>query len=658
MKRKSLLWNILMSSIGILIVVLTIVCLVFSFNVNKYYTSSIKSNLYHTVATESAKMDAWFTKHTAIAQSFAQTALNQDLHGEELQKYIINSVLPCSQNIMDGYLAWESDETGMVCAIFPVDDDYVAKERDWYIRAKSTGETIITEPYIDVATGNIVITVAAPLKSAKGVEGVCGLDIEVTELLTLTRELRADKTGYAVLVDNNDNIVVHSKNPNFSHRLEDDKEVITRLIDIAPIYTKVLAASGSANVVSGNGFDGTKRYFPVVPIGETGWKVLYAADFAKTMSPLRNLMILAIIVSVAAIIGGAIFFYLKFTKRLKPLTSIAGIVTSMSNGTLEHEYPSTVNDEIGIICEDLNMTNNSLKSYINEIGRIISNMADGNFNYDSDICFVGEFASVGESLRSICNTMQTTFGQLRNVSKQLSEGSYSVSAGAVKLAEAVRDETSLIKDVHDNLEDINNRVSLSSQNAFNVKQQVLNNAEKLDESNNKMHELTNIMNIISNFTTEIVKINSTIENIASQTNILALNASVEAARAGAAGRGFAVVADDVRNLAIKSSEAANSTAALIDQTVQSIKSGTIVANAAAEMLSEIVSETNSISESVSEIATVSEEQKSMLTQIVNNLGEVGTLIRANESTAQNAANSSEKLDNQIIQLNKSLERYK
>lgn len=659
MKKKSLMRSILTSSIGMLAAALIIVCLIFSVNVNIQYTHSIKSDLYHTVATESAKMDAWFTQHTTIAEGFAQAAVHEDLHGDALQQYMLNVVHPCSSSIMNGYLAWETDTVGMVCSVYPVAENYVAQERGWYQTAKSTKEIVVTDPYIDAITGKIVITVACPLISEQGnVLGVCGLDIEVSELVSVSQELKADTNGYAVLVDAADNIVVHAQNSKYDHRLEGDEEIVTKLLDIAPIYKDVLAAAGSTNVVSGKGYDGTMRYFPVVPIGDTGWKVLYAADYNEAMSRLNNIIIFAVIVSFAAILGGVLFFYRKFTKRLRPLSDISYIVTNMSNGILEHDYPDAENDEIGTICSALSATNLSLKSYINEIERILANMAEGKFVYDSDINFVGEFTAMEQSIRGICEAMHSTFEQIGMVSEQIANGSHSVSEGASELADAASDETRLIGEVHANLEDINKRVSQSSENAFDVKARAIKATDTVNSGNEKMQELLEIMQNISHYATEIVKMNSTIEDIALQTNILALNASVEAARAGAAGKGFAVVAEEVRSLAVKSREASNSTAELIGHTVKTIKSGTSSANAAAEMLSEVVLETSSISGSVSEIADVTEEQKIMLAEIVEKLGKVETVIGTTSATAGNAAAASEELDSQVVILKNNLERYR
>ncbi len=488
---------------------------------------------------------------------------------------------------------------------------------------------------------------------------MCGLDIEIGELVSVCQELKADEGGYAVLVDGSDNIVAHAENQDYSHRLLDDgkTEKVTKLVDIAPIYSEVLAASGSTNVVSGKGYDGSMRYFPVVPVGSTGWKVLYAADYNEAMSRLNDIIILAVIVSLAAIFGGGLFFWLKFTKRLKPLSAIENIVTDMSNGVLEHNYPESANDEIGTICGALMRTNKSLKSYIDGIEKILSDMSDGRFVYDSSLTFVGEFTAMEQSIRHICGAMNSTFAELNTVFEQISGGSRSVSVGAAQLARAVNDETKLIVEVSENLGDINNRVSQSAENAFNVKEKALKAADTVSAGNEKMQELVNIMDSISRSADEIVKINSTIEDIAFQTNILALNASIEAARAGAAGKGFAVVAEEVRNLAAKSGEASKITAELIENTLKAIGSGTEAANSTAEMLDEIVRETSLISGSVSEIADVSEEQKTMLSEISAKLGEVEAIIEKTDSAAQNSAAASEELDSQVALLKKHLERF-
>lgn len=660
MKRKSLLKSILISSITILAAALIIVCLVFSLSVNVQYARSIKSDLYHTVATEAEKMNAWFENHVIIAQHLADVAVLKNLHNEELQEYLATITVNETESIMNAYLAWDADEKGMVCGVYPVDDDYVAQERGWYKSARDTRKTIITEPYIDAITGSIVTTVASPLISPQGeFLGVCGLDIEVTELESITRTLKADNGGYAVLIDSSENVVVHARNDEFSHRYDDaQNEVYTKLIDIAPIYSGVLKSVGNTNIILGQDYNGEKCYFPAVPIGDTGWIFLYVSSFTETNAPLTHIVILAIIISLIAIIGGTLFFYLKFTKRIKPLAAIENIVTQMSAGVLDFEYPEVINDEIGIICKALESTNVSLKNYIGEIERILSQMADGNFSYESSIIFVGEFEKIDASIKNICSAMQDTFNTISSASEHISMGSQSVASQSTVLANAVSNDNILVKEIIENISKINKSTAESSDKANTVNDIVTKTLNYVSESNKRMNELLDIMDHISKSAAEIVNINNTIEDIAFQTNIIALNASIESAKAGKAGDGFSVVSLEVRDLAEKSAEASSNTTQLINETVAAIEKGTVSAKGVADVLEEIVEEAKVIGESVFGISEAFVRQEEILDTINKKIGEISDNIRATESTAGTGAAASEQLDNQVEMLKENLRKFK
>ena len=162
-----------------------------------------------------------------------------------------------------------------------------------------------------------------------------------------------------------------------------------------------------------------------------------------------------------------------------------------------------------------------------------------------------------------------------------------------------------------------------------------------------MHkEMIAAMAEIENSSNEIEKIMKTIEDIAFQTNILALNAAVEAARAGTAGKGFAVVADEVRNLASKSAEASQSTAALIARSIAAVGQGTRIAGDTAGQLAGVVSKAQGIVDTINGIAGDAQNQADAVEQIQTQIGQISAVVQTNSAAAEESAATSEELSAQ------------
>ncbi len=659
MKRKSLMKSILSSSIGMLVCVVVVVSSIFSTLVNYRYFVSVKQDFYHTVSAESNEMSEWITKHITIAENLALSAVTEDLRGDSLKNYLQQCVINTSDSIMDCYLAWEDEAPSLKAAYFEPTDDFVPQDRGWYKQAVSTGSAIITDPYIDYYTGKIVITIATPIISDGKTLGVCGMDIDITELVDLTNNIRLDQNGYAVLVDSSDNVVIHTGSADWSHHLDGEDEKVTALTDISPRFADVIASAATGETCQYNDYDGKKRFFSAVALGDIGWKVIYAADYAENFSVIVSNIIILLLLAFAGMIAGIAFISVKFKKRLSPMPQIEKIVGDMANGMLDHTYPEIrVNDEIGAIVSTLETTNSSLKNYISEIERRLSAMADGDFTAKSEVEFIGEFTAIGESLDAIQESLIGTFSQIDAAADQISDGSRGVASGATELANAVSDATTLISEVTASVEDVSEKVNKSAENASSAKDAAFAAAGVVSESNSRMNELLKAMNDIAASAEEIVSINATIEDIAFQTNILALNASIEAARAGEAGKGFAVVADEVRNLANKSGDASNTTRRLIGETVEVIGRGKELANETAELLSNAAERAVIIEDSVTEISDVSEKQKAQLSEVVDKLNSVTGVVQTTAATAEESAAASEELDGQVDMLRTTLSKFK
>ena len=173
-----------------------------------------------------------------------------------------------------------------------------------------------------------------------------------------------------------------------------------------------------------------------------------------------------------------------------------------------------------------------------------------------------------------------------------------------------------------------------------------------------MQNLTVVIQNTSEKSSEIHKIVKTIEDIAFQTNILSLNAAVEAARAGTAGKGFAVVADEVRNLAKKSGDAAKETTTLLNETVDAMEKSVLAAQDTAGSMLSVVEQADRMSGLVSGIAEYTREQAENTEQITRGIGEISGVVQNNVATAEASAAASEELSGQASILSGMVSRFR
>lgn len=315
-------------------------------------------------------------------------------------------------------------------------------------------------------------------------------------------------------------------------------------------------------------------------------------------------------------------------------------------------------DEVGMICNALDVTCKSLKGYIKEINEQLYCMANGDYTVQSTMEYVGDFKEIQGSMSKIQGALRESFSHINVVTAQLAMGSQNVSEGATNLAEIATEENGLIAEIENHVSEINDEVRKSSNHAIEAKQKTTHTAQLIHESKEAMDGLMDAMNEIVESTNEIVSINSAMERIAKQTHILALNATVEASRAGGAGRGFAVVANEIKELAEKANESASMTKELIERTVEAVTKGTTLSNQTAEELFQVVEEANVIDNSVSEIADASVLESKQLSEIMAKLSKMTMVVETTAATAEESAAASAELDSQIIELRNNIRKYR
>ena len=312
------------------------------------------------------------------------------------------------------------------------------------------------------------------------------------------------------------------------------------------------------------------------------------------------------------------------------------LFTSATNDSLA-KFESAVQDEVDYNTNGADATTGSLYSAVSSatkgviIGVSVAVIAAAVIGYLI-------IRSVGQNLTGIAKILADGSDQVVTASGQISSSSQSLASGASEQAASLEETSSSLEEIS----------SMTKKNADTAHQASILSAEAKtvsDKGNLAMSKMSVAIVDIQKSATETAKIIKTIDEIAFQTNLLALNAAVEAARAGEAGKGFAVVAEEVRNLAMRSAEAAKNTSALIEGSVQNAKNGVVIAEEVAQALSEINAASTKVNQLVAEIAAASSEQSQGVGQVNQAVQQMDKVTQGNAAMAEESAAAAEELTN-------------
>ncbi|MBU3876056.1 MCP four helix bundle domain-containing protein [Faecalicatena sp. AGMB00832] len=311
-------------------------------------------------------------------------------------------------------------------------------------------------------------------------------------------------------------------------------------------------------------------------------------------------------------------------------------------------------DEMGKLADDMRNMIDILSTVIEDETYLLDEMAKGNFTIVSQAgdSYVGELNFVLKSIERIINNLKDTLLQISQSAKQVAVGSEQVASGAQLQAQGATEQAASIDALSDAIHDISSEAANNVRNAKAVNEQALAVRMDAEDSRHKMQEMLTAMQEIRDSSKSIEQIIKTIEDIAFQTNILSLNASVEAAHAGERETGFSVVANEIRLLANQVSDASKSTNILIRKSLDIINQGDQIAGLTARSLQKVVTEVSSITEALQSITDASVKQELSVQQIFGEIKQITDVVSSNSSTAEEIAAASQELSCQAQLLSK------
>ena len=370
--------------------------------------------------------------------------------------------------------------------------------------------------------------------------------------------------------------------------------------------------------------------------------------FTRSMGVKEGIVLFQKECFVVAIILSAIMVAVTTKAVLKPIQEIDHAIDKMRSGDFSAEITYTSRDELGHMAENMRAMLISLREITHDQMKMMMGMAEGNFAVKSkdESIYIGEFKILYDAIQEIKKRLGETFVQVQQVARRVTAGSDQVSAGAQHLAQGAMQQASSIEQLAATITEITQQIKDTAEFSEGSREDTLRIQKEAAKSNEDMQELLKAMGDISENSAQISKIVKTIEDIAFQTNILSLNAAVEAARAGVAGKGFAVVADEVRNLASKSADASKSTAALIENSLSAVQRGREITDKTAESLTRVIADINKVAESITHIAQEAMTQANSVGQISIGVDQISGVVQTTSATSQEGAASSEELSSQ------------
>ncbi len=327
----------------------------------------------------------------------------------------------------------------------------------------------------------------------------------------------------------------------------------------------------------------------------------------------------------------------------QPVDAVSDAIKEIINGNLSVNIENKYSGKFGKMANDLNDMSLNLSSVVYEISDILKKMSERNLIVSAKQDYRGEFRKIKKAFELIISNFNSLINEISKSSDSMLNSSELVSQASLSIADGASKQTMSVEKLNETTEELAERIKHNGESTELMEKLVFEAIEDAKNGNEEITKMMEDMESINTASEDISNIILAIDDIAFQTNILALNASVEAARAGSAGQGFAVVAGEVRNLARRSQKAAQQSSELINKSRKTVEKGMMTAQetfSVLKLISERISKIWELSKNIDESSKIQNES---VNKISENINVINKVVMVNAENSEKSAYTSEKL---------------
>lgn len=497
---------------------------------------------------------------------------------------------------------------------------YDPRKRPWYQQAmEEKGQSIITEPYIDAFTGDMVITIAQTVQDGSG---VMAIDLNIKNLAEVGNQIKIGQEGYAIIMDQSGKYISH---PTAESGSEAKDSWVAQVLE---------QDAGELDYV----YENQEKKMTFATNQLTGWKLagtMYASEVKKSAQSIWNYTLITI---AAATLAGAVLVYFIIRSITEPLKQLVGSVHQISQGNLSETIEVKSKDELGQLGHSFNEMVESLRSVIRSVNETVELLA-----------------SSSEELTASAEQTSKATEHITTAIEQVARGAEIQTQGAEESSRSMEDIASGLHRIAESSAVVTESALETGKQAEEGGQLVHQTVNQIKTIHQSVNETDQVIRLLFERSQEVEKILEVITSISSQTNLLALNAAIEAARAGDHGRGFAVVANEVRKLAEQAAQSSSQIADLIHEiqqdTQRSVKamsfvkqevdSGLSVVAETDESFSRILASVKQITGQIQEVSATSQQISAGGEQVTASVSAMAQVSKETSASTQHVAASAE-----------------